>query len=180
MIVDTTTRDPKYEGLGEDYNTGGIKQPPQPAFKRLHVLYLFSDIWIHLRTHQQVNDEEDFRHVGSCLAQLAACDCTGKAAKTGPLVFQVLEEWKERQLFSNKQIKVLRHSVIHAEKSDFTTITTKIMTDNKEREKEKENEAQRWTLPMRHGKPHEPNAPWHELPAANGKHFPPITHQNTH
>ena len=51
MRVDTTKPGDENEGLGKIVN-GKVQQPPEPAFKRLHLLYLIHDLLVYIRHHQ--------------------------------------------------------------------------------------------------------------------------------
>lgn len=174
--VDTTKPGDENEGLGKIVN-GKVQQPPEPAFKRLHLLYIVHNVlsYIHGHGHSSrgfLSDGlEQVRPEICSLAELAACGCTGRATKTASSVMEVLAHWRRSQMFASDQVDVIRDRVLIADGTDWESMLTKLIKTEESRidelRKQREKEVS-WVLPDRHGVSHDPSAPWHELPAANG------------
>ena len=178
--VDTTKPGDEHEGLGKIVN-GKVQQPPEPAFKRLHILYLVHDLLVFVRNHRNNRDSQgqdnsnqliDQLYPDVCaLAELAACGCDGKAARTCPIVLDLLVFWKSYQIFAPDQLDDMRSKVLRADEMDWDSMLTKLAKAEESKadthRRRQEDEA-KWILPERHGVINDPTAPWHELPAANG------------
>ena len=172
--IDTTKAGDENEGLGKIVN-GKVQQPPEPAFKRLHILYLIHDLLVYFQRHQGLGTplriaEQLYPDV-CVLAQLAACGADGKASRTCPLVLDLINFWQQSQIFTSEQIEKLRSRVSQADETAWPTILTKLSKVEDSRTASTQgqlDDGAKWTLPDRHGVINDPNAPWHELPAANG------------
>lgn len=174
--IDTTKPLDGNEGLGKIVN-GRVQQPPQPAFKRLHILYFVHDALCYINNHFE-NDVvfkratlEQFRPKVSTLAELAACRCSDKGTKTTPMVLDVLEFWNNNDVFTPERIEQMRDNILLADGSDWDSLVKNLAVDGGNRADEQNKlhkEWNKWRLPDRHGVIDDPTAPWHELPAANG------------
>ena len=178
--VDTTKPGDEHEGLGKIVN-GKVQQPPEPAFKRLHVLYLVHDLLVHVRNHRSGRDSDgqsyakqliDHLYPDVCaLAEIAACGCDGKAARTCPMVLELLSFWKSGQIFAPNQIEDMRTRVLQGDGTEWNAMLAKLAKAEERKvdtHRKRQEDEVKWILPERHGVINDPTAPWHELPAANG------------
>ena len=105
------------------------------------------------------------------LVQLAVCSCSGSAAKTKPAVQDVLGYWKKHEVFHTDRVDEILSKVDSSDGVEWEPMLARLAADDADRAKHarllKEDET-KWMLPERHGVFHDPHAPWHELPAANG------------
>lgn len=174
--IDTTKPGDENEGLGKIVR-GKVQQPPDPAFKRLHILYVLHDVLSHIARHGHGSafySNETFHILRSgvlAVAELAACDGKGRSSRTQPLVYSLLGLWRRTGIFNSDEIERTRDKVFSAGESDWDTLLSKLTRT--EASEADEVQAQResemtWILPDRHGVINDPTAPWHELPAANG------------
>lgn len=179
--VDTTKPGDENEGLGKIIN-GKFPQPPEPAFRRLHILYILHDVLVFIHHHLARSRHSYESSIGrvaldqlrpaiSTLAELAACGCSGKASKSCPYVLDLITFWKTMQIFPPNDLDDLRDRVLLADTADWDSTLSKLAAEDagrvEQQRKDEENESQ-WILPDRHGVINDPTAPWHELPAANG------------
>ena len=179
--VDTTKPSDENEGLSNAVG-GKAQQPPTPAFRRLHLLYIVHDVLIHVRNHVS-NDPrlaqrpqtsatlEQLYPVASTLAELAACGSGNNATSLSAPVLDVLMFWKQSQIFRANQVDEVRLKVSAAESAEWDSLLSKVHANSSnENGQSTRNEADEvnWRLPDRHGVVYDPSAPWHELPAANG------------
>ncbi len=164
------------EGLGKIVD-GKVQQPPEPAFKRLHLLYLVHDVLMHYHSHRlssgvQGSSEaiEQLRPDVSKLCELAVCGCGGDTRTTSTYqpVLELLGFWEKSGLFSTSSTDQMRNAVRSADAKDWDTVLDKVARDNENGQKVLDDDATKWILPTHHGVPSDPTAPWHELPAANG------------
>ena len=174
--VDTTKPGDDNEGLGKIVN-GKVQQPPEPAFKRLHVLYVVHDVLSYVQRHGQSGQNyytdslEQLRHDMCILAELATCGCGGKSVRTAPLVMDLLAFWRSSKGLTSDQTNQMHDRILQADGTEWESMLTKL-TRNEESKvsdmrRQREDEV-KWVLPDRHGVINDPTAPWHELPAANG------------
>lgn len=175
--MDTTKPGDENEGLGKIIN-GRVQRPPEPGFKRLHILYIIHDVLLHYHTHRdnygtsELWDSLDRMQPDVAkLAELAACGCVGKASSTCQQILELLDFWQHTVIFSTEQINEMRENVRAADGTEWDAAISKLAareesTANLERQR-REDET-KWIIPDRHGVINDPTAPWHELPAANG------------
>ncbi|TKA38271.1 hypothetical protein B0A54_09211 [Friedmanniomyces endolithicus] len=157
---------------------GKVKEPPQPHFKRLHVLYIVSDVLITLqRQHRSAQNPVEAsgvetlkRHLPA-LAALATFKGREEYARTLPAVMSLLNIWSIEGLISEADLVNVYAAAISADEDrssweDFLAHLEAKPTipGVSAREASIANLA----LPKRHGVPNDPTAPWHELPATNG------------
>ncbi|KAK0309822.1 hypothetical protein LTR01_004019 [Friedmanniomyces endolithicus] len=175
--VGTTGTDDGNAGLGKSVD-GKVKEPPQPHFKRLHVLYIVSDVLITLqRQHRSAQNPVEAsgvetlkRHLPA-LAALATFKGREEYARTLPAVMSLLNIWSIEGLISEADLVNVYAAAISADEDrssweDFLAHLEAKPTipGVSAREASIANLA----LPKRHGVPNDPTAPWHELPATNG------------
>lgn len=175
--IDTTKPGDENEGLGKIIN-GKVQQPPQPAFKRLHLLYLLHDILMHVHahggrySHSRADHESilgQLRPLATTLARLAVCGCSTKAATAQDAVLDVVTIWKSRGLFPAVECDDIKGLVQGASELGWDEmLNTLANEETKLKGKGIIEEDFDWTLPYRHSNIDDPSAPWHELPAANG------------
>ena len=173
--VDTTKPTDENEGLGRIVN-GKVQQPPEPAFKRLHILYLVHDLLVYIHHHksQHVTRRDVMEQLYSdlgVLAELAACGCDGNATRTYPMILDVLSLWEQSRLVSSAQIEQIRARALQADEANWTSMLSKLAKAEESKvdlDRKQAGDGAKWVLPERHGVIDDPAAPWHELPAANG------------
>lgn len=176
--VDTTKPGDENEGLGKIIN-GKVQQPPEPAFKRLHTLYIVHDLLISVHHHQIYprRSQEILHQIYPdlcALAELAACGSGLKAARTSALVLDLLALWKSNQIYPPDQLEQIRTRVIQADGADWSSMLSrlaKVEESKADAHRNQQDDETKWILPERHGVIDDPTAPWHELPAANSLYF---------
>ncbi|KAK3074816.1 hypothetical protein LTR53_002411 [Teratosphaeriaceae sp. CCFEE 6253] len=174
----TTPDDERLLGLPSFIN-GKAPQLPQPHFKRLHVLYVLSDVLLYMRRHAQTFYEQANadshavlkRHL-PYLAALAAFTGNARYAKTSPHVLALLKNWSDAKVLSEAQAAKIYAQVSQA---DAGGVTWEVFRDRIGAEEAgaaavvaEEAKRSTFALPRHHGVPNDPTAPWHHLPAANG------------
>lgn len=174
--VDTTKPLDGNEGLGKIIN-GRVQQPPEPAFKRLHILYIIHDVLSRLYTDYDFDDPErsalieDLQPRVCTLAELAACHCCEKGTKTTPMVMDLVELWATRGIFTPEQITQTRDNILLADGSEWRSLESNLRRQDggNRADKQRREHMMKYAgcLPARHGVIDNPDAPWHELPAAN-------------
>lgn len=185
--IDTTKGDDN-NGLGKIIN-GKIQQPPLPNFKRLHVLYVLHDVLLTMQLHgipfsntdgntqRALSPLSDIvittlkRHT-QVLVTLAAYSSQANPFKACLKVRAILHIWRDYGIFNTAELNDLEYRTVTAEQSltDWETFVKLVASDHASIEAELKRQAQdaKLVLPIRHGLPGDPSAPWHELPAANG------------
>ncbi|KAK5116138.1 hypothetical protein LTR62_008464 [Meristemomyces frigidus] len=175
--VDTTKNEPVYTGLGKIVN-GKVQQSPQPHFQRLQVLYILSDV---LMTHRHRSADSRSPNAESIsiikrylplLASLAVFRGTEKFTRSNPHLLSLLKIWHDNDIVPELTIVQIHTKILSSDTNNlpWTTLLARLNGEEAEitqllaREAEEAN----LTLPRRHGVTHDPTAPWHELPAANG------------
>ena len=178
--LDTTKPGDENEGLGKIVN-GKVQQQPEPAFKRLHILYLVHDVLSYIHNHLEVSGHsvryypretlEIVRPDVCTLAELAVCGCDGKAAKTAPMVMDLLAFWREHDFFTTEQMNSIRDRVLSADETEWDMMQERLKRTEESKASTQDNQSHdgvKWIVPRQHGVIDDPAAPWHELPAANG------------
>lgn len=175
--MDTTKPGDENEGLGKIID-GRVQQPPEPAFKRLHLLYILHDVLLHYHIHRNDYDSPELwatldrmQPDIARLAELAACGCGGKSSSTCQEILQLLTHWEHTVMFSTEQINEMRDNVRAADGVEWATAINKLAAREErtaDQERRRREDETKWMIPDRHGVHNDPAAPWHELPAANG------------
>lgn len=172
-LVDTTKPLDGNVGLGRIVK-GRVQQPPEPAFKRLHILYIVHDVFCYMMHHvknAQQQIREQMRWKASTLMELAVCHCCGKRGKVTPKVKELLDVWEKKDIFDSVTCARQRDNISLATETEWDTLVGNLRHDGGNRLDQQRKELQEWrknNLPLSHGIPDDPGAPWHELPAANG------------
>ena len=178
--VDTTKPGDENEGLGKIVN-GKVQQPPDPAYKRLHLLFIIHDVLSYLKSHParhtpgaqagvSAESLDVLQPSVSTLAELAACG-KGGAVNTRDAVLDLLAFWRASQVFSAAQLDRMHEKVLLADSSEWSSLLLRLSSNGESNPREQTSLLEggsKWTLPDRHGVIDDPVAPWHELPAANG------------
>lgn len=184
--VDTTKPGPENEGLGKIVR-GKVQQPPQPAFKRLHLLYILHDMLMHFHFYASLDgkahkywqvrftqklDHPDavvqLRPLATKLARLAVCGCTGKAAKTKDAVLALVTAWKKHGIFTDEECDHISQLVSTASTMSWGAMLAKLAAeDDLAVARGEVEESFDWALTDRHSNVDNHEAPWHELPAGN-------------
>ena len=171
------------EGLGR-MDDGKLMQPPDAAFKRLHLLYVVHDVLgflaVKLKDPQHANKLrcetstfETLKTHAALLAQLAACcESNGRIGRITTLhsVRQLLKLWQKLSIFDPETCSKLETKCEEASNTPWNSLQQKLEADEAQAvldEQRRREEARKWMLPMQHQLPHDSTAAWHELPAAN-------------
>lgn len=158
-------------------------QPPDAAFKRLHILYIVHDIlgFVILRSKDgryghriQCDDAawESLKTHAGLLAQLAACSDTKTRPGRSTLEFvrRVLKIWQKRDIFEASTYSSIASKCEEASTISWNDLQQKFEGEEAQvllDEQRRREEATKWVLPMQHHLPHDNTVPWHELPATN-------------
>lgn len=178
--IDTTKSEDCNSGLGKIVN-GKVQQPPQAQFKRLHLLYVVSDVLMQLRhgagadptgpNIRHPRGEEIFRRYVPLTAAFGAFTGHPKLTRSYDAVLHLLMIWRAEKLVPESELARIAAFATKADQASswdafVQTIGNQAasITEAITREQEESSLA----LPSRHGFPNDPSAPWHDLPAANG------------
>ena len=113
------------------------------------------------------------RHVPLLLI-LATYGDPVKDAKTYPEVMDLIGVWYDSQVITPDETVGLYERVLETDAMSYSRTWEQAKAHVAEEETnltqklEREREEAKWVLPKRNGVPHDPAAPWYELPAANG------------
>nr|POE87505.1 hypothetical protein CFP56_30094 [Quercus suber] len=177
----TDAKDRGFDGLGKIVR-GKLQQPPQQAFRRLHLLYIVHDLLLWFYKHSSSTRQSPIQTAVidviksrlPALVGLAAFRGSTNCTKTLDLVLDVIKVWEEQHLFDSNFLRSL-HSAAYmadAELKSWHVLLDRLLSDaalyDLELKVEKEPD---WLVPLRHGRPGDLDAPWHEIPAANGLHM---------
>jgi hypothetical protein len=170
------------EGLGRTKD-GNLMQPPDVAFKRLHVLYIVHDVICNLAVRSkdsrhasltQCDDAswESLKTHAGLLAQLAACyESKGRSGRaTIEPVLRIVQLWQSHNIFDPNVCSSIRSKCEVASTISWNELQQKFETEEAQAlldEQWRREEATKWILPMQHHLIHDSTAPWHELPATN-------------
>ena len=174
--VDTTKPGDENEGLGKIVS-GKVQQPPQPAFKRLHLLHLLHDVMMSVHKHAGYYESYDsaqdklqqLQPLASTLARLAVCGYAGKATATQDAVLDMVAIWKDGAVLSSLDCDDIEGLVRDSSALGWTEVLDSLADEYaKTRSKGVIEGGFDWVLPYRHSNIDDPNAPWHGLPAADG------------
>lgn len=169
------------EGLASTAD-GKLMQPPNAAFKRVHILYIVHDVlcFIIVRSrdaqhaqHIRYNDAAigTLKGHAGVLAQLAACSAHKSFAhSTLDSVKRVLKVWRKLKVLDSDTLSSIESKCEEASTTSWNDMQQKLAADEAQAvldEQRRLEEDKKWILPMQHHLPHDPSAPWHELPAAN-------------
>ncbi|KAK4623047.1 uncharacterized protein CLAFUR5_07372 [Fulvia fulva] len=175
---DYTPRPEELEGLSAD------AVPPSSAYKRLHILCILDSVLTSITglrgssqappAYQHLNLANvivDLKRYGLSLFKLAACRGVMTADQVSDQLKQLATKWQELKIFDKDEIERIAATAKTVQDRDWNRTLTEIALDEQQRlteEKKAEAEAYKWVLPVRHGVKDDPEAPWWELPAANG------------
>ncbi|KAK5694586.1 hypothetical protein LTR97_009176 [Elasticomyces elasticus] len=172
--VDTTKRDDANIGLGRIVD-GKVQQPPQPHFRRLHILYVVSDVLVAVRRRGEAAQgsirTKNADILKGCLPALAALAVfTGDQghSKSYPAVISLMKMWSTERLLSEAEMSTIYAAVKSADDESITWENFLGRLDEVVATRSSRVDIADVELPQRHGVPNDPTAPWHELPAANG------------
>ncbi|KAM0721567.1 hypothetical protein Q7P37_002492 [Cladosporium fusiforme] len=170
------------EGLGRTSN-GKLMQPPDAAFKRLHILYVLHDVLCfvavrskdpHHARHIVCNDSvwQNLKTHASLFAQLAACSENKPRSGQTTLanVRRVLKLWQKLNIIDNATCTKLESQCEEANATSWGDFQQKLASTEAQAildEQRRREEERKWMLPIQHHLPNDPSAPWHDLPAAN-------------
>jgi hypothetical protein len=170
------------EGLGRNRD-GNLMQPPDAAFKRLHILYIVHDVlcFVVVKPHdsQQINriqcDDaawESLKTHAGLLAQLASCSENKSRLGRPSLepVRRLLRVWQKLNIFDADACSSIGSKCEEAGTISWNDLQQKFEAEEAQvllDEQRRREEATKWTLPMQHHLPHDNTAPWHDLPATN-------------
>ena len=170
------------EGLGRTRD-GNLMQPPDAAFKRLHILYIVHDVLcfvaVKSKDSQHMNriqcDDvawESLKTHAGLLAQLAACseNKTRPGRVTLDSVRRILQVWQKLNIFDATVCSSIGLKCDEAGTIPWNDLQQKFEAEEAQvllDEQRRREEATKWILPMQHHLPHDNAAPWHDLPATN-------------
>ena len=183
-LVESSRAKDEDEGLGR-MSDGKLMQPPDAAYRRLHLLYIVHDVLCFLAV--KLNDPQ---HATSRLrcedsawealkthavlhAQLAACfESKGRPSRLSTLdaVSNLLKLWQKLGILDPDTFSKIETKCEEASNTPWTSLQQKLEADEAQAvldEQRRREEARKWMLPMQHQLPHDSSAAWHELPAAN-------------
>jgi hypothetical protein len=179
----------EYQGLkmGPD---GEMEQPPVSSMRRTHLLYIILDVigtivtWM---SSGSIPDEfkpwfpENFDLEGTLqgfkahvmlLMELAACRGENNDADDAtPALLHLVDQMEGFKIFSKEEMAKLSDLAKSSKDREHAEVVAKQEAEMEKSRQEAlaaEKEAEQWILPGRHGVKNNPDAPWHELPAANG------------
>jgi hypothetical protein len=176
------SEDVNREGLGRMWD-GKPMQPPEAAFRRLHILYIVHDVlcFVAIRSRDSLHAHliqcddaawESFKTHAGLLAQLAACYESRNRADPTTLepVRRILQKWQKLNIFDATACSSIGSKCEAASTISWNELQQKFEAEEAQvllDEQRRREEATKWTLPMQHHLPHDSTAPWHELPATN-------------
>lgn len=159
-------------------------QPPDAAFKRLHILYVLHDVLCFIAVRSKdpqhsgtivCNDLawENLKTHGGLFAQLASCSENKSRSNqsTLPSVRRVLKLWQKLNILEPTAHAKLDSQCEEASTTSWSDFQQKLATTEAQallEEQRRREEEKKWVLPIQHHLPNDPSAPWHDLPAANG------------
>lgn len=182
-VVESARAKDEDEGLGR-MSDGSLMQPPDAAFKRLHLLYIVHDVLcflaVKLRDPQHASQlqcddaaSETLKTHALLLAQLAACfeskGRTGRSTTLDP-VRRVVKLWQKLSILDPDTCSQVETKCEEASNAPWNSLQQKLEADEAQAvldEQRRREEARKWMLPIQHQLPHDSSAAWHELPAAN-------------
>ncbi|TKA83594.1 hypothetical protein B0A55_00402 [Friedmanniomyces simplex] len=174
----TGAGDDRDAGLGRSID-GKVQQPPQPHFKRLHILYVVSDVLITLQRQNRAAQEpieaggvDTLKAHLPALAALATFRGGEEYVKTYPAVLSLLNVWSTETLLPEADLVRIYAAANSADDDHLSweDFQARIGAESADALGMPARGAgiATLTLPKRHGVLNDPTAPWHELPAANG------------
>lgn len=181
-LLEGTKAKDEDEGLGRTRD-GNLMQPPDAAFRRLHLLYIVHDVLCFVAMKSK--DSQHSRYVrcddsafetlkshGILLAQLAACaeNRSGAGRATLERVRGVLRLWQKLSVLTPNACSSIEAKCEAASSTAWDDLQQQLVADEYQAaldEQRRREEATKWMLPMHHQLPHDSSAAWHELPAAN-------------
>jgi hypothetical protein len=183
-LVESARAKDEDEGLGR-MSDGRLMQPPDAAFKRLHLLYIVHDVLcflaVKLKNPQHAKSRlrcensawETLKTHAVLLAQLAAC-CESKGRPGRPTtldpVRRILKLWAKLSILDPDTCSSVETKCEEASQIPWSSLQQKLEADEAQAvldEQRRREEARKWMLPVQHQLPHDSSAAWHELPAAN-------------
>jgi hypothetical protein len=183
-LVESVRPKDEDEGLGR-MSDGKRMQPPDAAFKRLHLLYIVHDVLCllviklkepqHAKSNLRCEDSamETLKTHAVLLAQLAACsENKSRHGRPSSLdsVRRILKLWQKLNIFDPDTCSKIETKCEEASNTPWNSLQQKLEADEAQAvldEQRRREEARKWMLPMQHQLPHDSTAAWHELPAAN-------------
>jgi hypothetical protein len=181
-ITETTKPREEDEGLGRT-SEGNLQQPPDAAFKRLHILHIVHDVlsYVALKSkdrhhiHRIRCDDaawESLKTHASLLAQLAACseNKSRQSSATLERLRRIVHVWQKLNIFDATACSNIISKCEEAGTISWNDLQQKFEAEEAQvllDEQRRREEATKWVLPMQHHLPHDPATFWHDLPAAN-------------
>lgn len=181
-IIESSKPKDEDEGLGRTRD-GKLMQPPDAAYKRLHILYILHDVLSFLTVRSK--DAQHSRHIicnesawenlkthGGLFAQLAACSDNKPRSEQATLasVRRVLKLWQKLNILDAATHAKFNSQCEEASTTAWSEFQQKLASTEAQAvldEQRRRDEERKWMLPVQHHLPHDPSAPWHDLPAAN-------------
>lgn len=158
--------------------------PPRSALKRLHMIYVAHDVlltlhrWDNMRSRPSHLQDADLdiakvqlRRVLLRLGQIAACCGEYRADEVGDQLSKLVARWDELQIIGHEELDRLRQTISHIPDRTWNRVLEEAAIEDEKKvveQKKLQEEATKWIVPPTHGVKDNPDAPWNELPAANG------------
>ena len=159
-----------------------ISQRPEPKLKRLYLVNIMHDVLVNERNYFILSDRhaegsvrqrnvEQLRSPLEALLELAACGSDGAEVQTVPRLLTMTEIWQNKHVFTQEQAEQMQKRVLMAKGVSWQATLAKLAAEEASSKSEEIYPSSDETiglLPERHGVHDNSNAPWHQLPAANG------------
>ncbi|KAF2864570.1 hypothetical protein K470DRAFT_292191 [Piedraia hortae CBS 480.64] len=155
---------------------------PCPEYRRLHLVYIVNDTFCAVETHLRAAPDAQktvqydttrtlLKQIAPLLINVAALQTTDDVDTTDSLR-AMLPIWQSLDLLTAEQTATQTTTLQttntnHQTPQTLTKATLQNLTILESTLKVIHSKAS-LTLPLRHSNPHDPSAPWHALPAANG------------
>lgn len=181
-IAETTRPKEEDEGLGRT-REGNLEQPPDAAFKRLHIVHIVHDVlaFVVVKTKDSRHNHrircdnvawESLKTHAGLLAQLAACSEPRNRPSHATLdhVRSVLQVWQKLNIFDAAACSGIRSKCEEASTITWNELQQKFEAEEAQvllDEQRRREEATKWILPVQHHLPHDNSPSWHDLPATN-------------
>lgn len=180
-IAEHTGPDYEIEGLDPK---DGLFLPPRSVYRRLHLVYILHDVVA--SAHAWRNSEDvpsNLRHLDMpatiaklkeqmvSLVRLAACRGEYNADEASQPILKLVTQWRNLPILGDEEANALQSLANSCHERTWEQALEDCAREADQRaaeERRAREETYKWTVPRRHGVKDDPEAPWYELPAANG------------
>ncbi|WPG98566.1 Hypothetical protein R9X50_00135800 [Acrodontium crateriforme] len=162
----------EHEGLQSIFKGLKMQQPPDPTFLRLHILFVVNDVLCFLYSHSSQRNSRLRGHFKAIDEHLKPCiPALVQLAAHGGHVAEITtmtENWRKLSIFPVSEIEALRNKTRAASDTKWSALLATCATSSNRSQHPGQDNSPTWVIPSRHRVVNDPNAPWNELPAANG------------